>query len=343
MVISVKDLPRGEGYVRLDSKKYKNWQVIVYENCHDRQLFKRECELYEQWLATQPPSIERRTYPTPIGVMKRSPEDALDVSAVCLTCAERWEKILEQRECDEGCLDSGVTDEDVFDVRLSGDSSDGGSASNNDGSEADEESVRHPQGLQGVTKMMTTSTWVQSVLGARGDESSALIGETKTVSGAKRRDSDSSTSYTATSEKEATTAGRQEVQGSQKEMHTRASVRVESQVEDMSAEDAMTELDKTYMSVARVLTTEGNEVAGDPGVDHYEHPANKIGLEDYTKEFAFLPDFTEDSNTTIDYGTPNVKNSCLTTDQQERLATTLKKNERILIASGKALTPPHTA
>ncbi|ETL25458.1 hypothetical protein L916_20689 [Phytophthora nicotianae] len=64
MLLPIGDLPRGEDYVRLDSKMYKDWQVFVYENCRDRQLFKRECELREQWLATQPPSVERRAYPT---------------------------------------------------------------------------------------------------------------------------------------------------------------------------------------------------------------------------------------------------------------------------------------
>ncbi|ETM51640.1 hypothetical protein L914_04563 [Phytophthora nicotianae] len=107
MLVPIGDLPRGEDYVRLDSKKYKDWQVLAYENCRDRQLFKRECELYEQWLATQPPSVERRAYPTPVGVMKRSPEDTLDVSTDRLTCAKRWKKVLEQRERDGGRLDSG--------------------------------------------------------------------------------------------------------------------------------------------------------------------------------------------------------------------------------------------
>ncbi|ETM97345.1 hypothetical protein PPTG_20347, partial [Phytophthora nicotianae INRA-310] len=265
--------------------------------------------------------------------MKRPPEDALDVSTNHLTCAERWEKSFEQRECKEGCLDSGVTDEGVFEVRISGDSSEDNLTSNGVGSDTDEESAGRPQELQDVMKVMSVSTWVRSVLGARGDESSAVTGETETVLGVKRRDGDSPASYSATSEKESTMAGREDVQASQKEMHVRASVRMESQVEDRLAEDGITELDKTYISVARVLTTEGSEVAGDPWVDHYKHPANKIGLKEYAKELAFLPDFTEDSNTTIDYGAPNVKNSCLTTDQQERLVATLKKNERILIAS----------
>ncbi|ETP01445.1 hypothetical protein F441_21295 [Phytophthora nicotianae CJ01A1] len=41
MLVSIGDLSRGEGYVRLDSKNYKDWQVLAYENCRDRQLFKR--------------------------------------------------------------------------------------------------------------------------------------------------------------------------------------------------------------------------------------------------------------------------------------------------------------
>ncbi|ETN10384.1 hypothetical protein PPTG_22732 [Phytophthora nicotianae INRA-310] len=120
MLVPIGDLPRGESYVRSDSKKYKDWQVLAYENCLDQQLFRREFEHYEQCLATQPPSVERRTYPTPTDVMKRSSEDALDASADRLTCAERWEKILEQRERDEGRLDSWMTNEDTFEIRFSG-------------------------------------------------------------------------------------------------------------------------------------------------------------------------------------------------------------------------------
>ncbi|ETO99753.1 hypothetical protein F441_22827, partial [Phytophthora nicotianae CJ01A1] len=237
--------------------------------------------------------------------MKRPPEDALDGSTDRLTCAERWERILEQQEYNEGRLDSGVTDEDLFEAQLSGDSSDSGSASNGDGGDSNEESARCSQELQGITEMMNVSTRVQSGSGAEVKEKARQPVERK---------------YKL--HKKKCTQGRVFAWSLK------------------SAEEAMTVLDKTYMSVARVLTTEGSEVAGEPRVGHYEHPANKIGLEDYAKELAFLLDFTEESNMTIDYGAPNVKNSCLTTGQQERLVATLKKNERILIASGNALPPP---
>ncbi|KAG3172061.1 hypothetical protein PI126_g1581 [Phytophthora idaei] len=63
VLVPVGDLPRGNNYVRLDSKKYRDWQVLAYEGCRDGELLQRECELYEQRLATQPPSVERPDYP----------------------------------------------------------------------------------------------------------------------------------------------------------------------------------------------------------------------------------------------------------------------------------------
>ncbi|KAG3067816.1 hypothetical protein PI124_g21161 [Phytophthora idaei] len=105
-------------------------------------------------------------------------------------------------------------------------------------------------------------------------------------------------------------------------------------------EDAIITLESTYVSVARVLTTEGNEASDNNRMNHYEHPAYKIGLEDYAKEFAFLPDVTEESNTTIDYDSPNVTDPRLSTDRQERLIATLKTHEHIMIASGNALALP---
>ncbi|KAG2990131.1 hypothetical protein PC121_g12506 [Phytophthora cactorum] len=105
-------------------------------------------------------------------------------------------------------------------------------------------------------------------------------------------------------------------------------------------EDAIVTLESTYVSVARVLTTEGNKASDNTRADHYEHPASKIGFEDYAKELAFLPDFTEESNTTIDYSSPNVTDPRLSTDRQERLIATLKTHEHIMIASGNALPLP---
>ncbi|OWY91486.1 hypothetical protein PHMEG_00039920, partial [Phytophthora megakarya] len=45
-------MPKQAGYVPIDSRKYEQWQVLAY----------LECELYERWLASQPPSVERKPY-----------------------------------------------------------------------------------------------------------------------------------------------------------------------------------------------------------------------------------------------------------------------------------------
>ncbi|KAG4046776.1 hypothetical protein PC123_g17860 [Phytophthora cactorum] len=105
-------------------------------------------------------------------------------------------------------------------------------------------------------------------------------------------------------------------------------------------EDAIVTLESTYVSVVRVLTTEGNEASDNTRMDHYEHPASKIGLKDYAKELAFLPDFTEEFNTTIDYDSPKVTDRRLSTDWKERLIASLKTHEHIMIASGNALPLP---
>ncbi|EGZ15148.1 hypothetical protein PHYSODRAFT_508774, partial [Phytophthora sojae] len=53
------ELPRETGYARLDSNKYKVWQVLAYSTSRDETLQGRERRLYEQWLAEQPPAVER--------------------------------------------------------------------------------------------------------------------------------------------------------------------------------------------------------------------------------------------------------------------------------------------
>ncbi|OWZ19767.1 hypothetical protein PHMEG_0005924 [Phytophthora megakarya] len=48
-------MPKQTGYVPIDSRKYKQWQVLAYAGSRDETWFKLECELYERWLASQPP------------------------------------------------------------------------------------------------------------------------------------------------------------------------------------------------------------------------------------------------------------------------------------------------
>ncbi|OWY90587.1 hypothetical protein PHMEG_00041220 [Phytophthora megakarya] len=59
-------IPRGfmtkqAGYVPIDSRKTEQWQVLVYADSYET-WFKLKCELYERWLASQPPLAERQRY-----------------------------------------------------------------------------------------------------------------------------------------------------------------------------------------------------------------------------------------------------------------------------------------
>ncbi|OWY93296.1 hypothetical protein PHMEG_00037360, partial [Phytophthora megakarya] len=67
------ELPRDVGYVILDSSKYNEWQVLAYAEGRDEQ----EKELYECWLAEQPPTVERPEYTTPARILTRPTENSV--------------------------------------------------------------------------------------------------------------------------------------------------------------------------------------------------------------------------------------------------------------------------
>ncbi|GMF45669.1 unnamed protein product [Phytophthora fragariaefolia] len=84
------ELPPDDGYVRLNSAKYRDWQVLAYEAAMDKDLLKKEQRLCADWLVRQPPAVERRQYAVPKDVMKRSP-CRVDNGEAKLTCAQQHE------------------------------------------------------------------------------------------------------------------------------------------------------------------------------------------------------------------------------------------------------------
>ncbi|OWY92627.1 hypothetical protein PHMEG_00038294 [Phytophthora megakarya] len=70
-------LPREVGYVRLDSSKYNEWQVLAYAEGRDDTLLRKEKEIYRCWLAEQPPAVERQEYTTPARILTRPTEDSV--------------------------------------------------------------------------------------------------------------------------------------------------------------------------------------------------------------------------------------------------------------------------
>ncbi|KAG2912632.1 hypothetical protein PC116_g23426 [Phytophthora cactorum] len=155
------DLPRGDGYVRQDSKKYRDWQVLAYQGCRDREQFQHKCGLYEQWSAAQSPSVERPIYPEPHGIMVRPPEDPLATSADRFTCAEHWEQIMKERERLEDWHASRVTIGDPVVVQLSESSSGGETSTSRGVNTVIEDSCRHSHVLRSTMKMVQPATNVR--------------------------------------------------------------------------------------------------------------------------------------------------------------------------------------
>ncbi|OWZ04785.1 LOW QUALITY PROTEIN: hypothetical protein PHMEG_00023260 [Phytophthora megakarya] len=55
-----------------------NGNVLAYGGSHDETWFKLECELYERWLASQPPLDERQPYTWPTSILQKLDECSSD-------------------------------------------------------------------------------------------------------------------------------------------------------------------------------------------------------------------------------------------------------------------------
>ncbi|KAE9313017.1 hypothetical protein PR003_g19611 [Phytophthora rubi] len=109
------ELPREAGYARVESDKYREWQVLAYAESRDETLFGREGKLYLDWLAAQPSAVERREYPTPRALLRR-PTEALvgtdvpgegdDDRIVAVNCLDPAETTDEANECRSPSVDT---------------------------------------------------------------------------------------------------------------------------------------------------------------------------------------------------------------------------------------------
>ncbi|GMF56522.1 unnamed protein product [Phytophthora fragariaefolia] len=99
------DLALDGGYVQMHTRKYRDWQVLAFAAATDGQLSDKERLLYEEWLAQQPPAVERRQYAAPGGVWSHplgAPHGP--------TCEEQWKQLDELTVTDDG-TENGVIDE----------------------------------------------------------------------------------------------------------------------------------------------------------------------------------------------------------------------------------------
>ncbi|OWY94498.1 hypothetical protein PHMEG_00035744, partial [Phytophthora megakarya] len=105
-------MPKQAGYVPIDSRKYEQWQVLTYAGSHDETWFKPECELYERWLASQPPLVERQAYTWPTSILQKLDKYSSDGDG-SLSRDEQWSMEPVARSVDGATDDSPVGDDPV--------------------------------------------------------------------------------------------------------------------------------------------------------------------------------------------------------------------------------------
>ncbi|OWZ03337.1 hypothetical protein PHMEG_00024948 [Phytophthora megakarya] len=105
-------MPKQAGYVPIDSRKYEQWQGLAYAGSHDETWFKLECKLYERWLASQPPLVERQLYTWPTSILQKLDEYSSDGDG-SLSQEEQWSMELVARSVDSATDGSPVCDDPV--------------------------------------------------------------------------------------------------------------------------------------------------------------------------------------------------------------------------------------
>ncbi|KAE9181861.1 hypothetical protein PF004_g24409 [Phytophthora fragariae] len=307
------ELPRETGYARVASDKYREWQVLAYAESIDETLFGREGKLYQEWLAVQPSAVERREYPTPRALLRRpteapacteTPSEGDGGRAATANGLDLAEIADEAGECRPPSVDTELclAREGGHDSRPSEDY-------------ATEEIAERPESGN-------------PVIGVRIDDSARPPGESGEVLTSVTTDDDSRADQVGV-------CGATEPRGDPEAEVTTDRITTDPTDGRHLKSDAE-RLEAVYVSVMAGGSLETVAHADWGTNDTAEHLPNEIELTDY----AFLPDLTEPSSTTLDYSGPNVQNPDLQTDQQAKLVAVLQKHEEIMIASGNALPPP---
>ncbi|OWZ17154.1 hypothetical protein PHMEG_0008947 [Phytophthora megakarya] len=106
-------MPKQVGYVPINSRKYEQWQMLAYAGSHDETWFKLECELYERWLASQPPVVERQPYTWPTSILQKLDEYSSDGDDSLSQQDEQWSMESVARSVDSTTDGSPIGDDPV--------------------------------------------------------------------------------------------------------------------------------------------------------------------------------------------------------------------------------------
>ncbi|GMF40027.1 unnamed protein product [Phytophthora fragariaefolia] len=308
--------PRGvlppEGFVRLSSAKYRDWQVLAYEAAMDKDLLRKEQQLYDEWRERQPPVVGRRPYSPHTKIARRTPDSAQSTRQTkdegspirgpegYSASAETPPRLI-QNEVDPSRVDRGHANSAKSSIKLN---------SNNGAPSRVRRSGRN-LGEASAEKERANRTFSRVA--------DALVSSAELV--------DSGIKATKTT-----------VRGNPPDRGRRLDeIEVSDELLDADPEK---NLHLRYLLAAE-LDDDGN---GDSKLgeqtDTYERTPNSLSLEDYAHELAFHPDLTDVIPTQQDYSADNVVCGSHSAEQTTRLVKVLQSHERIMISSGNALPPP---
>jgi hypothetical protein len=316
------ELPADNGYVRLNSAKYGDCQVLVYEAAIDKTLLVKEQQLYQAWLDRQPPAVEKHEYEVTTGVKTR--EQPLG-EGERLTCAEQWELELSRRlSSEEDGSDSGSS----FSSSQSDEPISLGDAAELSGVVVPTQSpgaIATPSTGRGAPRQIHTAESMNSAVSVMHSEG---------LSDAKAEFIEQATRLKST------------VDNDDSANH-RFNELLQHEIDASEAtfsDDPATDLELRFLAAmstcedAEAVDTDSAAAPLSPA--EYEHSATEIDLEDYAHELAFMPDMTDLKTTSLDYTGSNVVSEAHTPAEQARLVTMLQTHEDIMISSGNALPPP---
>ncbi|KAE9209092.1 hypothetical protein PF004_g16572 [Phytophthora fragariae] len=361
-------LPLTEGYVRVDSTKYRDWQVLAYNSAIDRDLLKKEQRLYAEWLSHQPAAVDRPDYETPTGIRHR-PEAEDGAHQRGRSCAEQWER-LERLQAETELLQhdqpSLVASQDESELEAESDeselsdskpqandwvcvSADPGAPSLGNGCPITTPD-RGDRWDPGITESGDTS---QPVVKGEADQKTPDLSLRKAKQRIAEVEGLLSEARALCKEAEVRSAAAANAEASPAEWG------LLSIDDDLRDEDPAEHLRLRFLAaLTDLVREEGYQITavddrGDtPSTEFgdednvtrrrssWEHTPTRIQLDDFAHELAFLPDLTTAESTVLDYEGDNVRSLAHSTEQYNRLVKVLRRHAKIMISSGNALPPP---
>ncbi|KAE8880543.1 hypothetical protein PF002_g17178 [Phytophthora fragariae] len=298
------ELPRETGYVRVESDKYREWQVLAYAESRDETLFGRVGKLYQEWLAVQPSAVEQRECPTPRALLRRPNEAS--------ACTEMPVEDDRDRKATATCLDFAETADEADEGRPPSvdtepcPAGDGGQDSGPSEVYATGETAERPESCNPVTEV-------------RIDDSARPPGESGEIL----------TSVTTGGDSRGDQAGGCEATEPRGDSEAEV-IPDRAPTDPTGGRTGKSDAERLEAVFVSVMAEGSPETVADADWgtnDTAEHLPNEIELTDYAHELAFLPDLTEPSSTALDYSGPNVQNTDLQTDQQAKLVAVLQQHE----------------